>query len=386
MKRFPIFKPGRHTASSGASIDFSEDTLRAAVAAYDPTLHEAPITVGHPKDNAPAYGWVGAMSFNDATGEIEVDPSQVDADFAEMVQAGRFKKRSASWYMPDAPANPKPGSLYLRHVAFLGAQAPAVKGLRDVNFADSEEGVVEFADSARYAWGSIAAIMRGVREWIIGEKGVEIADKIVPNFYLSDVDAAAKAAIEEPAMIPAGTPVYSEGNAMKLEEAIAKVAELEAQNAALKATQAPADFAERVAGVEAREAAVAKVESELARAGVQTRVEAAVKAGRLVPKQRAAVIDFAMSLNASDLTVDFGEGAAAKKVTQREAYLVQVESAPKVVDYADHGAGASEPGEGAGDPQAIADKARSLVAEAKTAGRDMSFTEAVAKATATTTV
>ena len=65
-----------------------------------------------------------------------------------MVRAGRFKKVSASFYTPDSPHNPVPGVYYLRHVGFLGAQPPAVKGLAPVpvNFAegDTEEGCVSF--------------------------------------------------------------------------------------------------------------------------------------------------------------------------------------------------------------------------------------------------
>ena len=38
-----------------------------------------------------------------------------------------------------------PGKWYLRHVGFLGAAAPAVKGLKPVEFADDGGGVV-FAD------------------------------------------------------------------------------------------------------------------------------------------------------------------------------------------------------------------------------------------------
>ncbi|MBF0186018.1 MAG: hypothetical protein HQM06_16735, partial [Magnetococcales bacterium] len=50
--------------------------------------------------------------------------------------AGRFKKISASFYPPDSPNNPTPGLFALRHIAFLGAQPPAIKGLPDAKFAD----------------------------------------------------------------------------------------------------------------------------------------------------------------------------------------------------------------------------------------------------------
>ena len=59
-----------------------------------------------------------------------MDAKDVEPQFAEMVNTRRFPKRSTAFYTPDHPQNPKPGVWYLRHVAFLGAQPPAVKGLR----------------------------------------------------------------------------------------------------------------------------------------------------------------------------------------------------------------------------------------------------------------
>ena len=143
-----IFKTGRHTAMSGASLEFSQGDLEATVAAYDPNLHEAPLVVGHPKSDAPAYGWVGSLTVG-PSGFLEALPRQVDPAFSEMVANGRFKKVSASFYTPASPGNPRPGVYYLRHVGFLGAQAPAVKGLRPPKFADHGADVVTIAFGER---------------------------------------------------------------------------------------------------------------------------------------------------------------------------------------------------------------------------------------------
>lgn len=143
-----IFRAGRHTANSGVTLDFSDAQLLDAAAVYDPGVHEAPLVVGHPQVNAPAYGWVSGLSYADEG--LSAHPAQVDPEFAEMVRNGRFKKVSASFYLPDAPANPKPGHLYLRHVGFLGAAAPAVKGLKQAEFSADDQGIVEveFAERA----------------------------------------------------------------------------------------------------------------------------------------------------------------------------------------------------------------------------------------------
>jgi hypothetical protein len=127
---------GRHTAMAGQSIDFSEADLQASAAAYNPALHEAPLVIGHPTHDAPAYGWVQSLVFG-ADGLTAI-PHQINPDFAELHKAGAFKKVSASFYHPDSKSNPVPGVYYLRHVGFLGAQPPAIKGLKAVEFADTD--------------------------------------------------------------------------------------------------------------------------------------------------------------------------------------------------------------------------------------------------------
>lgn len=145
LKPLHIFKPGRHTAMSGATLEFSATDLAASAHAYDPAKFEAPLVVGHPRLDAPAYGWVSRLTAG--VSGLEAEPHQVDAAFADLVNEGRFKKISASFFMPDAPGNPVPGVFYLRHVGFLGAAAPAVKGLRSPEFSSDETGIetIEFS-------------------------------------------------------------------------------------------------------------------------------------------------------------------------------------------------------------------------------------------------
>lgn len=127
---------------NGTVVEFSEEMLSAAAQAYDPTFHEAPVVIGHPKDTAPAYGWVAGLEFGEE-GLVATAHNTV-AQFAELV-SGPFKKRSARFYTPTSPRNPVPGVYYLRDVGLLGAQPPAIKGLADVSFAEDEADVVEVA-------------------------------------------------------------------------------------------------------------------------------------------------------------------------------------------------------------------------------------------------
>ncbi|HAZ6055639.1 TPA: peptidase, partial [Escherichia coli] len=137
MSAIHIFKAGTHTDMHGKKLPFTPDDLAACVKAYDPSVHEAPLVIGHPRTEDPAWGWVKALSLSGV--DLMAEPAQLDPQFAEMVTDGRFKKVSASFYLPDSPSNPKPGVLYLRHVGFLGAQPPSVKGLKQVSFSEQEE-------------------------------------------------------------------------------------------------------------------------------------------------------------------------------------------------------------------------------------------------------
>lgn len=129
-----VFRAGEHVSSSGARREWKVDDLVRMAEAYNPESHQAPIVVGHPKDDDPAFGWVKALKVNGNT--LLALPDQVAPEFAELVKAGRYKKRSISLY-PDGT---------LRHVGFLGAQPPAVKGLKDIEFAGSAADTYEFAD------------------------------------------------------------------------------------------------------------------------------------------------------------------------------------------------------------------------------------------------
>jgi hypothetical protein len=129
-----IFKGGSQVDSKGREHD-GDKIIDKAVETFNPKKHEPPLVVGHPKDNGPAYGWVEGLksSFKDGVKVLMVKCKQVMPEFEEMVKRGFFKKRSACFYSDGR----------LRHVGFLGAMPPAVKGLQDMGF-NSGDDVVAF--------------------------------------------------------------------------------------------------------------------------------------------------------------------------------------------------------------------------------------------------
>ncbi|HVY33555.1 MAG TPA: hypothetical protein VG960_03955, partial [Caulobacteraceae bacterium] len=168
--KIEIFRPGTHRAENGQSYTFTEADVAAIAGAYDPAVFASPLVLGHPKTDDPAWGWVAGLSIN-AAGVLVATHEKVAAEFAEGVDAGRYRKVSAAFYAPEDPANPTPGAWYLRHVGYLGAQAPAVKGLQAAFAADAAEGVA-FADAAfPTSWGlsTAAQAVRSIRDWILAK-------------------------------------------------------------------------------------------------------------------------------------------------------------------------------------------------------------------------
>jgi len=139
-----IARSGTFKSNEGVEVNFSEADLAAAAAAYDPASDPAPLVIGHPQLDDPAYGWVKSLAVEG--GELVALPSDIEPSFAEAVRNRRYAKVSARFYTPDHPGNPKPGTWYLKHIGFLGAHAPGIKGLGTVQFSEGDDDGVATID------------------------------------------------------------------------------------------------------------------------------------------------------------------------------------------------------------------------------------------------
>ena len=140
-----IFSPGTQTSAQGVTREFTKSDLKQVADSYNSSIHEAPIRIGHEdSDKVPAWGWVKGVKLKGEDLYAEVDFSPLMQDY---VKNGLYKKVSASFYAPESKINPEPGQWSLRHVAMLGAQPPAVKGLSGFAYSEesSTEGVLDFA-------------------------------------------------------------------------------------------------------------------------------------------------------------------------------------------------------------------------------------------------
>lgn len=137
MKFCNILKVGKFTDSKGNECDFTTEKLDKIVQNFQNVHKDVPVCVGHPKTNTPAYGWLEDVKR--VGNDLYCSFKNVQEEFKEAVNKGLFKNRSISL---DKDLN-------IRHIAFLGGQAPAVKGLEAFCFEDDENAVdIEFSDFA----------------------------------------------------------------------------------------------------------------------------------------------------------------------------------------------------------------------------------------------
>ncbi|NMM75381.1 hypothetical protein B2J88_20240 [Rhodococcus sp. SRB_17] len=326
-----IFRAGRHLDDAGVAHHFSEADLDGMAASYSPALREAPLTVGHPKDNLPAYGWVKAVA-RTAAGALAITPHQVEPQFAEMVQAGRFKKRSASFYPPHAPNNPTPGKWYLRHVAFLGAQPPAVAGLKDIEFSEGDQaGAVNFSETVTTT-----------------QEPDDMSKTLQEQLEAAQAQLAAEKTARERA----------EADAAKH-----KAAATEAQE---KATS----FAEK-----------ARTDRK---AGFVSFAESQVQAGRLLPKDKDMAVATLDAL-ADVQPVEFAEGDSTRKVSPAQWLQDLIAAAKPAVNFGEFAPGNTGSQAQAGAAKGKSDAEVDQAADAYMRQHKVSYAEALTAVTASFT-
>jgi len=368
--RLQIFRSGEHP-------DLTAEAVQQAVADYDPTLHEAPLTLGHVSStNAPAWGWLKSLDF--AEPAVAGEFTSVDPDFETLWNRGNYRKLSAAFYPPGHADNPltKQGKTgyYLHHVAALGAKPPKVKGLQNPEkfeaalafdegdlegllvvqasspAADNRgSGRVEFAETSDW---TLARVFRGLRDYVIEKDGIEKADAIIPEFFIEEAQMAAMSPRADESM-----PTFSEEDMTSV-----------------KTTQTQID--DRAEQLAAREREIAAREAVLRRQEFVQFAESEL-AEKLHPTSRTQAVELLIHLDATnpDALLEFAEGDDTVKRSPVETFKGLLKSLPKLVEFSEVAGGDLPPDYS--DPNALAVKAADYINEQAAKGRTVSATEAV---------
>lgn len=302
--RIEVFRTGTFTPMEGEAVTYSAADLRAVADGYDPETAPAPIVVGHPATDAPAYGWVESFDYDATVDRLFATVGEIDASFAEAVKAGRYKKVSLSFHPPQSSANPVPGTWYPKHVGFLGGRAPAVSGLKNVQFA-AEPSMTFTCDFSDRSAEETVGILRGLRDFLIDKFGIEDADRALPSYRIDWLETVAESSEFS---APPSRPSPKEPEVSNNQTA----------------------FAQREAEFSAREERLKSREREIAHADHVSFAEKLVADGKLLPALKDRVVSIFDGLPA-DHAVSFAAGEAATPIATalREVF----EALPKVVSF-----------------------------------------------------
>lgn len=336
--RVEVLRVGRFRDLHGRAIAIDAALLRELADSYDPALYQAPVVIGHPQHNSPAFGLLSEPRAS-ATA-LEVALTDLDPDFVAAHRAKRYPQRSLSFWPAGHPDNPLPdkGRAYLRHLGFLGAAAPAVKGLRGADLA---------ADAADVITLELAAEA-------VGDAGTAA----VPDSLDDDLETPMA---DSPTAPAAADPT-----------AAAAAAELAEREAALHA---------RAAALDAREQALAQAEAARQRAAATAFAERLATEARLLPRDVAPVVELLLALDAArpDPAPAFAAAGDDPAPQTPGTWLrAHLEAREPLVALGEVATAARVGGQSALSNAEIAARARALKAKRDAAGSPISFTEAVA--------
>ncbi|MBI5410165.1 MAG: hypothetical protein HZA14_12445 [Nitrospirae bacterium] len=332
-----IFKTGAHTDSAGNTADYDETYLDGIVSKYNPAKHTAPVVIGHPKVNAPAWAWVDSVK---REGQIlyyrERDPQP---EFNEMRKRGLFKKRSISLYSDGS----------LRHVGWLGAQPPALKGLEDVVFNEGDQITIEFNEEGGSMLDEIKKMFSDMRAEI---KSIVAGAKKGENIDMTEQEIQQK---------------INEGITAALKKKDAEFTE------AIKTKET--EFSERESALKKKEDALNAKATEGKKKAVADFCEGLKKEGKLLPvmdKLGMGVTEFMNQISGIETTIEFGEGADKKKQTLIEFMQAFLTALPKQIEFGEVAKRETDPG--AGSDTEKRDKAINNFMEKN---KDVTYKEAV---------
>lgn len=326
-----VFKTGTWTDSSGKTRTWTKEDIDEIVRRYNEQKeHEAPVVIGHPENNAPAYGWVERLERRGKSLFAKIKPTV--QEFVDWVRQGLYKKVSISLYP----------NMLLRHIGFLGATPPAVKGLKAPQF--SEEDYIELMfrewtaeERERLAKGEIKGEFAGPNRTFPIASCEDVSDawrlaghaENPTEIRRNIIRIAKKYGWQD--CLPESAKKWAKINmnegGQEMEE---KIKELEAQ---LKEKERLlAEFNEREKArmdeIETLRQAVAKLESEKIHKEYESFSEELIRQGKLTPAMKQRVIEF-MDVLSKVGEYEFKEG---KKLAVAE-FKEWLKSMPKIVEF-----------------------------------------------------
>jgi len=384
------FRTGKHPGKGElAKHTFTKDDLDQIVANLTAPV---PHTITHEKMYSPFAYAHGVEAKRDGD-VLLLRSDNINTDFEKLIKTGALYERSVG-IVKDAVKG-----FMLDHIAWLGAEPPAVEGLAPVQFAKSsaftvfsskcavdKKGDFSFIDTSTPY--SLKRLARSIREWIVDKDGKETADSVIPEHMIESMewnedrarDESKKQAEKDPAersiFIKKGAPTVPDITVEDLENA-KKQAAADAKAAAIAEFKTQQD--QQKADFEAK-----RVEDEW-----QEIAKELIGDGVLKPAQAEGMAQFAAKLSRDADKVEFSRKATTKGAQDETVTAPKLEwfadfvnglKGKKQVAMAKHIGGGNSNADGAldiADPDAIEEKIAEYTAKKAAQGIVVTAGEAV---------
>lgn len=372
-----VFRVGAHTDKRGQRAEFTAADLDQMAANVTGT--GVPSVIGHPGETAPAWAWGKLRRDGDS---LFYEAGDIVPAFEAWVDAGHYRERSIA-----VAKDPQRGWV-VQHVGWLGAQPPALD-LAPLSYSApaGAEQVLEFSASdyqAGWALSDVGRLLRGLRDWLIGEKGLDVADKVLPDWTLTSIADAARRITEAPDDDDAIRPMYSAAPAAGAltmpTPNPAAVTEADLERARQEAATAARAEAELRFAAQGRELAELRAERQQER--IQTQINGWKAAGQLLPAEEPGLVEFMAALeggSAAEFAFSRPDQAEVKQTPA--AWFAAFMASRKALVKLGAGHGTEAAPEGAQvdrhDYRAIARAAEEYVTAEASKGRTVSAAQAV---------
>jgi hypothetical protein len=203
--------------------------------------------------------------------------------------------------------------LSLRHIAFLGAAAPAVKGLADFSFNQKDEfSAIDFQIETEDK-STLKTILEHITKLFKEQNQPEVKKMpTIEELTVKNTELTGK--IDE---LTKGFDAFKEETKTATEKAEKEFSEK------LEAEKKRADEAE----AKIAEAGKAAKESEFS-----AFLDGEIEAGKILPADKATHLNMMNILDGQE-PMNFGEGEGAKKVTPLELYKKQISEGPQKISF-----------------------------------------------------
>lgn len=361
-----LFRAGEQTDSAGNTRTWTHDDLDQMIRNHTAET-AAPIVLGHPKHDARAFGWTHELKRDGdlLLGKFE----EVDNDFKEAVRAKHYRRRSIS-----LGHDPESG-FYLRHVGWLGAAAPAVKGLADVQFSEkSDTTIYEFSYEDAAELSRMARLFRGIQTLLAEKFGSDATQVAIPDWEIDSLNRqAGREEAQADAESDTNTPIFTE--TPPTEDTTVPQSQSFTQ-ADIDAAVAQARADEQTKANQFQEQ-VQQLEQEKRQASAEAAVNQLMDEGKVLPSQATGLAEFVAALDGpkESASFEFSADDGTKKTDLKDWFLNNfMANQPKVSPVGPR----SESGDpiGADDYNAIRRKAVEFQDAERAAGRTCTFTDA----------